>query len=402
MNRNQISQYVHFEYLKNIKAKEFWMAVTIMPTLILIIFIFNNNSTKTYDIAVENHSSIMNPIVGDGLMKVTYINGCVNSDKFLVDSTRYDALVAISEKPGHRFVTTFYAPGNIDPQVDKYVRSNLSVKVLDRITHGDYSTIRSKENNFLSFNYSTFKNGKSQYVSISVICVFLLYYLIFQFSGRIMSSISIEKSNKIAEILLTSSNPFDIVFGKILGGFFLSITQVFLWIALFVVEIALVSVVSDLNILSTFFNYISGVMSTLSCLQFLTIILLFLLSLAGGYLLYSCLYAIIGAVSNENTNMQQFSFLLTLPLMFTFVYVFQNIGQNNVTMKWLLYLPVTSPIGILGAFIGNVSALEITTSFILLFACGYFSLKKAAMLYETGVVADTSHVSFKQLLKWLR
>src|SRR5690606_37980722 len=62
-----------------------------------------------------------------------------------------------------------------------------------------------------------------------------------------------------------------------------------------------------------------SVMSALDTINLAQIAWLFLIYFLGGYLLYSALFAAIGSAVDNETESQQFTFPITLPLLFAYV-----------------------------------------------------------------------------------
>ena len=62
----------------------------------------------------------------------------------------------------------------------------------------------------------------------------LIYITMFVFGAMVMRGVMEEKTNRIAEVMVSSVKPFQLMLGKILGIGAVGLTQLFLWIILMV------------------------------------------------------------------------------------------------------------------------------------------------------------------------
>lgn len=102
----------------------------------------------------------------------------------------------------------------------------------------------------------------------------------------------------------------------------------------------------------------------------------------GGYLLYASIFSIIGAISSENTNTQQFSIIATLPLLLTFIYVSKNINTSNSIIDFLSIFPLSSPIALLASAPQKWSWTVIICSVATLYLCDIILINITSKLYK--------------------
>ena len=136
--------------------------------------------------------------------------------------------------------------------------------------------------------------------------------------------------------------------------------------------------------------------------ELLSFFLVFLMCVTGGYFMYSSLFAIIGSISNENTDTQKFSFILTMPLIITFAYVMQYLQNSNSIVTFLSYFPITSPIALMARMVSGISTWEILLSLLILFISMSVCVKLSSLLYRNTIIADKEKITIKKLLVWLR
>ena len=66
--------------------------------------------------------------------------------------------------------------------------------------------------------------------SIGMICGFIIYFVIFFFSGQVLRGVLEEKNNRIVEVLISSVKPIELLLGKIVGIALVGLTQFLIWI----------------------------------------------------------------------------------------------------------------------------------------------------------------------------
>ena len=229
----------------------------------------------------------------------------------------------------------------------------------------------------------------------------LIYFIVFQFSNNIMKSISVEKQNKISEILLSSVKPKTIIFGKIISGYLLALIQMVVWGIIIYLIVNMFFNMSELNPINLQ-SLNTGEIPILSTNDMIMFLAVFLLCITGGYFMYASLFAIIGAMANENTDTQKFSFILTMPLIITFIYVMEYIQNCNSTVVFLSYFPITSPIALMARLSSGISFIEILLSLLILLFSMLVCIKLSSSLYRNAIIADTEKITIKTLIKWLR
>ena len=129
----------------------------------------------------------------------------------------------------------------------------------------------------------------------------------------------------------------------------------------------------------------------------------FLVFFLGGYLIYSALFAAIGAAVDNETETQQFMFPITMPLLFTYIMSFSFIVNNpdSTLSFWLSIIPFTSPIAMMVRLPFGVPGWEVALSMVLLIAGFVFTTWLAARIYRVGILMYGKKVNFKELAKWL-
>jgi ABC-2 type transport system permease protein len=146
----------------------------------------------------------------------------------------------------------------------------------------------------------------------------------------------------------------------------------------------------------------SQVMEAIDSLNLPLLIGMFLFYFIGGYLLYSALFAAIGAAADSETDTQQFMLPVTIPLVLGYIAstAVINNPQGNVAF-WFSIIPFTSPIVMMVRIPFGVPVTDVVLSVTLLIAGFLFTTWLAAKIYRTGILMYGKKVNYRELLRWL-
>jgi len=250
---------------------------------------------------------------------------------------------------------------------------------------------------------------------------FIMMFIII-YGNFVMRSVIEEKSSRIIEIIVSSVKPFQLMMGKILGNSFAGLLQFIIWavvgtILFFVVSNFLglqfadtstfsigseISGVAQTELTST--SHAQAYFSELLNLPLLTLFICFLIYFAGGYFLYSSVYAAIGAAVDNETDSQQFMMPILIPLMLA-VYIgfFTVIDDPHGSVAVIFsIIPFTSSIVMLMRIPFGVPIWQLATSIVLLFGTFFFVVWCASKIYRIGILMYGKKPSWKDMYKWLR
>ena len=71
--------------------------------------------------------------------------------------------------------------------------------------------------------------------TIGMVCGFLIYFILLVYGSQVMMGVMEEKSSRIAEVIISSVKPFQLMLGKIIGIGLVALTQFLIWIAFILV-----------------------------------------------------------------------------------------------------------------------------------------------------------------------
>lgn len=122
-----------------------------------------------------------------------------------------------------------------------------------------------------------------------------------------------------------------------------------------------------------------------------------------GYLLYSAMFAAIGAAVDNETETQQFMLPVTIPLIFAIIIMMQTFQNPNGTLSlWCSYIPFTSPIIMMARVPFGVSGWEILISGIILVVSFIGMTWLSSKIYRVGILMYGKKTSWAEMWKWLR
>lgn len=241
---------------------------------------------------------------------------------------------------------------------------------------------------------------------------YLIFMFIIMYGNMIMRSVIEEKNNRIIEIIISSVKPFDLMLGKILGTSLAGLTQAFIWIVFTGVLFALLPTFFDMPMTGTTTEALQSpdtakiqeVLTAIYQFPLLETFVLFILFFVGGYLLYSSLYAMIGAMVDNETDTQQFLLPVITPLMLgVYVGMFSVMEQTHGTVSVVFsYIPFTSPVVMLMRIPFGVAWWEILISLLILYLTFFMVIKLSAKIYRIGILMYGKKASYKEVWKWLK
>ena len=128
----------------------------------------------------------------------------------------------------------------------------------------------------------------------------------------------------------------------------------------------------------------------------------FIFYFLGGYLLYSSLFAAVGAAVDSESDTQQFILPITIPLILSFILI-QSIIDNpdGVLAFWMSIIPFTSPVIMMVRLPFGVETWELVLSICILISTFILSTLLASKIYRTGILMYGKKITFKEIYKWL-
>jgi ABC-2 type transport system permease protein len=423
------------EYLTRVRNKTFILSTILLP-LFFIGFIaasayFSIKSVDHERIAVQDDNGIFkNSFQSDKVITYEFPVG-VNAGNFkekgytafLKIPSRYDApqdsISLISDKQ-----MGMNAEDKVKEQINGAIRdkaflnNHINKKILDSINAIDEESL---------YRFSTvIKQGDKTAVSNSGLSYgigfgsgILIYITLFIYGAAVMRGVMEEKMNRIAEVIISSVKPFQLMMGKIIGIAAVGITQLLIWMVLIIGLSSLATTIFSADTLQHAQSVNATMMpaaNNTAALNFLNtknellqapwglIIPCFLFYFIAGYLFYASLFAAVGSVVNEDPQEAQSLMLpITMPIILSFVIMTTAAGKPDAPISvWGSMIPFSSPIVMMARIpSGSVPVWQIAVSMISLVAGFILTTLLAAKIYRTGILLYGKKVTLKEMGKWL-
>lgn len=223
----------------------------------------------------------------------------------------------------------------------------------------------------------------------------VLYLAVMLYGQMVMRGVMEEKRDRIAEIAMSSIRASQLMLGKLTGIGGAGILQLLIWLGF-----AAALLMRGEAILARF-----GVQEMPPIPQIpLSVGVILLLFFTGGYILYSAIFAAIGAMANSDQEAQQLVMPAMAPIIAGFFMMFSAIQNPNGTAAVLgSMIPFTSPIVMpVRATITEVPLMQVVGSVVLMIATTALLIWLAAKIYRVGMLATGKRPSMRELVRWVR
>ncbi len=219
----------------------------------------------------------------------------------------------------------------------------------------------------------------------------LLYMTLLLYGIAVMRSVIEEKTSRVFEVLLSSVTPMELMAGKILGVAAVGLTQYAVWATMFMVSggaigaMAVSAQIGDLSVPPVMMAF-------------------FVTYFALGFLLYSAMFAALGAAVNSDQEAQQLQmvvvWMLIVPIMLMNL-VMRN--PNSQVAVAASMFPFFAPILMfLRITVQQPPALEIAASIAIMIAtiCGMMWL--CSRIYRVGILMYGKRPTLPEIVRWIR
>ena len=400
-----------FEYLNFIKNKIFiflTVAVAVIITVVAFYPRFSSSTDISLDFGKQEIPSLLvidkaNIMGLEEIIKSTLkdvditftTDGDENSAKNSVENKEYTSAVVITSPLEYTYIvenlglydTTEQNINNI--LLSHYKTIALQGYGLSMEEIVDFSTITVKSNSLIVGQDQT-QNFMHAYILMMVLYITVLVY------GQIVAqSVATEKSSRAMELLITSADPKNLIFGKVLGTGFAGLTQM---AVILVWGILCVAINKDYLIDSNMFSMFTG----FSASMIIYTIVFFLL----GFLLYAFLLGAMGSMASKLEDVGTLTMPVMIFLIIGFVVTISFMSSGNIDssiVKFLSYFPFTAPMAMFARIaMGTATNIQAIISIVVLIisivGVGYL----AVAIYRIGILMYGKPPKFNEIVRALK
>ncbi len=411
------------EYLTRVRKRTFVISTILFPVLYLgLVFgtgYLADKSQKTLHVAVidsSGHGYFTQEVLDRENKKAT--GSVLSVSNKPPDSVRqhfkdygFDGYVTI---PAVNAVGT--APLSITMHTDKAYGTG-SIKVVEGKLNDVWDEIKNEALGLDSAKQEVLTKNRMQLTletdtktnteaasGIGYACGFLIYFILIIYGSQVMMGVMEEKTNRIAEVIVSSVRPFQMMVGKIVGIGLVGLTQFLIWIG-FMLIVYNVSKSSggSADMASQLVRSMQNVFGSVNLPMVLTLFAFYFLA---GFFFYASLYAAIGSTVNEDMReAQSLSFPITLLVIMSIALMSSAIANpTGPVAVWASIIPFSSPIVMMArvpfGVPGTVPLWQLGLSMALLVGGFMFTSWFAGKIYRTGILMYGKKPTWKEMLKW--
>jgi len=432
---NKIWLIIKREYLTRVRNKTFLLSTFLFP-IIIIAFIVGSTflaiSTRNkVKIAVVNDPGFLQKnLESDSASVIFEFPKDVTSSNY--EAKGYVGILKINpDTATNKYVIeskkslSMETMGYVEEQMKKAIEYNiLQQKSIERKLLDSVSIV-SKEEGKVTNELATGKEANNKLPTIIGFgCGIIIYITMFIFGAMVMRGVMEEKTTRIAEVIISSVKPFQLMMGKIIGIAAVGLTQLLLWIVFIAILVNILPLFISADTLQQAQQaqqHMPGGPNNTIALQmyqasdtfksevnWAVVIPCFLFYFLGGYLFYAALFASVGSVINEDPQEAQSLMLpIMMPIIFGFIILSTSIeNPDSPTAFWGSIIPFTSPIVMMGRVAKGVPEAvpwwQLFLSMGMLILGFIFTTWAAGKIYRTGILLYGKKGSWKEMIKWIR
>lgn len=226
-------------------------------------------------------------------------------------------------------------------------------------------------------------------LGITMLMSVLLFFAIYFCAYQVSASITVEKTSKIMETLVTSTSPRTIILGKTLGIGIVGLLQILLFVITAIISAELFLAP---EILSALFN-----LSSFTPFLAIATLTYFIL----GYFAYAFAYALTGSTVSKPEDIQSANMPVAIVTMIGFYLAYFTLTDPTSNLNiFAALLPISSPFCMpLRIMMGIASGWEIALSIIILLVFCYIVAKIAIKIYSDAILNYGARMTVADMLR---
>lgn len=429
------------EYLTRVKKKSFVISTFLTPLLLVGIIaavtFFTVKNVKVEKVAVGDEKGVLKDYLKSG-KEIEYEFVSAADTSFL--SKGYSAVLLAPGNGANKTESRFevYTRKNLSIVSESTIRRQINDAVETRLitqqsgmSKATYDSIRSQaseiglDNKLVGEGAEVKESNSGVAFAVGYGAGFLIYITLFLYGAMVMRGVMEEKTNRIAEVVVSSVKPRQLMMGKIIGIGAVGVTQFIMWIVLIVALTSLMGMFIPADALAAASANNAGVpgttmatqsngaimafakaQQTMSSVNWWLIVGCFLFYFTFGYLFYAALFAAVGSAVNEDPQDAQSLMLpITMPIILSIVIMMNAVQQPESSLAvWSSIIPFSSPIVMMARIPfgvpGTVPWWQLGASMAALVAGFWATTWLSAKIYRTAILLYGKKVTLKEMWKW--
>jgi ABC-2 type transport system permease protein len=227
----------------------------------------------------------------------------------------------------------------------------------------------------------------------------VLYMMIAIYGQNIMRGVLEEKTNRVAEVVVSSVKPDALLTGKILGAGSVALTQVLAWIAMtFIMYQVRAPLLKAFG--ATTLTASAVKIPAVPPLVGVALVLFFLL----GFILYASLFGAVGAMVSNQEDVQQAATPVMMLLIASIIFMQPVLLNPSSTLANVVsWLPFTAPIMMpLRMSLIAIPWYEIVGALVSVALGCWLAMWLSARIYRVGLLMYGKKPDMKELARWIR
>ena len=431
---------IHREFIAKVRNKSFIMMTFLSPLLLvamgaLVFFLMKKNDEKVKEIVYVDNSGLFSKedfVDSESIHYQDYTSFGIEETKKKVELGDYYGALIIPKQDSLEVLAKsieFYSKDSPGMSVINSLETKIETKIRNEKLNDfgiDLTQINASKipSNIKMYNFSGEESSKlinGLKIGVGAIAGYLLMMFVIIYGTSVMRSVIEEKTSRIVEIIVSSVKPFQLMLGKIIGNASAGLLQFLIWGILIFIISTNASAVFGVNMIemqtanlraeqleaakqAVGLDKMQLIIQEIFRLPILKMFVLFIFYFLGGFMLYSSLFAAVGAAVDNETDTQQFMLPIMAPLVLG-VYVgfatVMNDPHGSIAVLFS-YIPFTSPIVMLMRVPFGVSWYELVISMTLLLITFVFMVWLAAKIYRVGILMYGKKPTYKDLYKWIK
>ena len=431
---------IHREFIAKVRNKSFIMMTFLSPLLLvamgaLVFFLMKKNDEKVKEIVYVDNSGLFSKddfVDSESIHYQDYTSFGIEETKKKVELGDYYGALIIPKQDSLEVLAKsieFYSKDSPGMSVINSLETKIETKIRNEKLNDfgiDLTQINASKipSNIKMYNFSGEESSKlinGLKIGVGAIAGYLLMMFVIIYGTSVMRSVIEEKTSRIVEIIVSSVKPFQLMLGKIIGNASAGLLQFLIWGILIFIISTIASAIFGVNMIemqtanlpaeqleaakqAVGLDKMQLIIQEIFRLPILKMFVLFIFYFLGGFMLYSSLFAAVGAAVDNETDTQQFMLPIMAPLVLG-VYVgfatVMNDPHGSIAVLFS-YIPFTSPIVMLMRVPFGVSWYELAISMTLLLITFVFMVWLAAKIYRVGILMYGKKPTYKDLYKWIK